>query len=382
MKKFVLFLLTICFATTAIAQVSVETLESYKLLEKRTIQLYVPEDYDAEKKYPLIVVLDAEYLFDAVTANAKFYSYWNEMPQAIVVGINQNYNDARYEDCDYSDQNGLPQDKGNQFFEFIGMELIPYLEEKYSIAPFKMAVGHGLTANFINYYLFKDNPVFDAYVTLAPAFAPEMEYRIPERLQTFEKKKFYYLATGEFDNKNDKKRTLTLNGNIKGLQNEALQYYFDDFKTASQTAVASYAIPKAFNQIFNVFKPITPKQYREEILTMETPVFEFLAEKYNTIETLFGFKPQVSLNDIIAIHTAATKKEDIDSLKELGDLCKKEYPDTMMGFFFEAEHYELAGEPKKALKTYEKAFGMQEIDFITKDLALDRIDALKADFGF
>lgn len=53
-----------------------------------------------------------------------------------------------------------------------------------------------------------------------------------------------------------------------------------------------------------------------------------------------------------------------------------------MGFYFEAEHYEFIGEPKKAFKTFEKAFQMEEIDFLTKDLALQKIDALKEDFGY
>ncbi len=364
------------------AQAKTETFESYKLLEKRTLKLYVPEDYSPEKIYPLIVVLDAEYLFDAVMANARFYSFWNEMPEAIVIGIDQNYNDIRSEDCDYSDRDGLPQDKGNQFFEFIGMELLPYIENKYNIAPFRMIVGHSLTANFINYYLFKEHPLFNAYIALAPAFAPDMEYRVAERLSSFTDKKFYYLATGEFDDKDDKKRIQTLNSNLKSLQNEAIQYYYDDFENAGHTSVAAYAIPKAFDKIFKVFKPITPEIYREKILTMEGPVYDFLTDKYASIESLFGFKEQISVNDIMAIYAATKKKSDLDSLKNLSDLCKKEYPETMMGFFFEAEYYEQLGEPKKALRTYEKAFGMSEIDFITKDLALDRIDALKADFGW
>ena len=53
-----------------------------------------------------------------------------------------------------------------------------------------------------------------------------------------------------------------------------------------------------------------------------------------------------------------------------------------MGFYFEGECYEHEGEAKKALRTYEKAFGMEEIDFLTKEMALEKIDALKADFGF
>ena len=112
------------------------------------------------------------------------------------------------------------------------------------------------------------------------------------------------------------------------------------------------------------------------------PVFQYLEKKYGTIEELFGFKRNVSLNDIMAIYAGTRKKEDFESLKLLSDLCKKEYPDTMMGFYFEGEYYEHMGEAKKALRTFEKAFGMQEIDFLTKEHALEKIDALKADFGF
>jgi hypothetical protein len=54
----------------------------------------------------------------------------------------------------------------------------------------------------------------------------------------------------------------------------------------------------------------------------------------------------------------------------------------MMGFYFEGEYLELLGEPKKAKKAFEKAYQMEEIDFLTKELAVEKIDALKADFGY
>ncbi len=380
LKYAILLLLTNSYFTNA--QVSTEIFESYKLLEKRELQIYVPEDYSEEKMYPLFVVLDAEYLFDAVTANAKFYRFWQEMPDAIVVGINQNFNDARYDDCAYSDQNGFPEEKGNQFFEFIGMELIPHLEKKYNIAPFKIAVGYDFTANFINYYLFKDNPLFGAYISLSPKLAPGMENKLAERLSGMDEKIFYYLASSSQDKKKDKQRVSLLNNNLQKIENNSLKYYYKNYESANHISVASYAIPQALDEIFKIFKPISPKEYRENILKLEGPVYDYLDEKYTTIEELFSFKKPVSLNDIMAIYAACLKKEDLPSLKRLAELGKKEFPKTMLGFYFMAEFYEKSGEPKKAMRTYEKAFGMDEIDFITKDMAIDKIDAIKADFGW
>jgi len=111
-------------------------------------------------------------------------------------------------------------------------------------------------------------------------------------------------------------------------------------------------------------------------------VYDYLEKKYTAIEELFGFRKAVELNDIMAIYAGTRKMDDYESLKPLSDLCKREFPESMLGFYFEGEYYEEMGEPKKALRTFEKAFMMEEIDFLTKDMALEKIDALKADFGY
>ncbi|MEL4306767.1 alpha/beta hydrolase [Joostella sp. CR20] len=381
MKNTTIACIALCLcAITSFAQKTTSTIESIKLAEERDIQLYVPEDYSAEKSYPLIVVLDADYLFDAVVGNTKFYAYKDEMPQSIVVGINQK--NSRYEDCFYSDENGFPDKKGNAFFEFIGMELIPMIAKNYNLAPFKAIVGHDTSANFSNYYLFKNNLLFNAYINLSPNFAPTLEHKVPERLSSLDTMTFYYLATSENDESENQQRIGVFNNNMKSVSNSNIHYYFDKFENANHYGVASYGIPKALDKIFKMYKPISVDEYKKEVLAYEGPIVGYLTDKYNTIESLFGFKKQVSLNDMMAIYAGIKKKDDLESLEELSKIAKKEYPNTMLGFFFEAEYLEKMGEPKKAMRTYEKAFGMKEIDFLTKDLALERIDALKADFGW
>lgn len=380
MKRiFTLFALCLCLGLSA--QVTREIFESFKLQERRDVSYYFPENYDKEKKYPLIVVLDGDYLFDQVVANAKFYSQFHGMPQSIVVGVHQSKNSIRLDDCAWDEESGLPSEKGKLFFEFLGMEIIPYLDLNYSTAPFKMIVGYDITANFMNYWLFKERSLFNAYINISPDLAPEMETRIPERLGTFNKQIFYQVILEGEQNKNTPK-IMAMDNAIKAIDKESLHYYLDAYPTADHISIATYGIGKAFDNIFGMFKPISPKEYKTEILTSEEPVFAYLENKYKSIEDLFGFTKTVDLNDIMAIYAGIRKKEDIESLKPLSDLCKQEFPGTMMGFYFEAEYYEQIGEPKKALKTYEKAFGMDEIDFLTKEMALEKIDALKADFGF
>lgn len=380
MRNF-LFLLVLCLGLSINAQSTQEIFESFKLQERRDVHYFFPENLDETKKYPLIIVLDAEYLFEQVVATSKFYSRFHGAPESIVVGVNQSKSDIRFEDCSFDPDTGLPEEKSKKFFEFIGMELIPYLDLNYSTAPFKMIVGYDISANFENYWLFKNNSLFKAYVSISPTLAPEMENRVPSRLEALDQQIFYQLIIeGEKTKSTD--AILAMDKAIKGIKKETLHYFFDTYENADHISVATYGLGKAFDNIFSMFKPISPKEYKTEILTSEEPVFNYLENKYQGIEDLFGFSKPVALNDIMAIYAASRKKEDYESLKPLSDLCKKQYPETMLGFYFEAEYYEQMGEPKKALKTFGKAFLMEEIDFLTKDLALEKMDALKADFGY
>ncbi|WP_273273904.1 alpha/beta hydrolase [Maribacter polysiphoniae] len=378
-RLLVLFTFLICYGVNA--QITKEIFESFKLQERRDVSYYFPEEYNKDKKHPLIVVLDADYLFEQVVATAKYYSKFHGMPESIIVGIHQSKESIRLDDCAFDRQTGLPAEKGNQFFEFLGMEIIPYLDLNYNTAPFKMIVGYDITGNFENYWLFKEHPLFDAYINISPTLAPDMETNIPMRLEALDQQIFYQLILEGEKSKNTP-RILAMDKAIKAIDKETLHYYFDEYPSADHLSVPTYGIGKAFDNIFGMFKPISPKEYKTQILTSEEPVFNYLENKYSSIENLFGIKKPVDLNDVMAIYAGSRKKEDFESLKPLSDLCKAEFPETMLGFYFEGEYYEQLGEPKKALRTFEKAFGMEEIDFLTKEMALEKIDALKADFGY
>lgn len=385
MKAIITLIICLFTSLQIFSQVKKTTFNSTVLGESRELQFYIPENYDEEKKYPLIIVLDADYLFDLVVATVKFNSYNDLMPESIVIGIDQGENNFRELDCNFSDEDGLPKDKGNLFFEFIGREIVSLVESNYNLAGFKAIIGHGVTANFINYYLFKNDPLFDAYISLSPTLAPQITERIADRLSIFKKRKLYYLANAKRNlNTDDKTRINALNDILKSIENPKLYYYYSDFENATDYTVASYGIPEAFDLFYDIYEPISKEEFQSKILTYEGPVIDYLTKKQDAIKELFGFEKPIPLNDIMAIYAAIKKGEyrDLESLEGLATVSKDAYPDSMLGFFFLAEYYEQLGEPKKALKTYENAFTMPEIDFLTKDLMLDRISSIKEDFGY
>lgn len=381
MKRIIALAILLMAALPASAQVKEEIFESFKLQERRNVKYYIPENYNPEQTYPLVIVLDAERLFDQIVATSRYYSEFQGMPEALIVGIGQDKDDLRWEDCAYEEDTGLPTEKGKLFFEFIGMEIVPYMVSAYNVAPFKMIAGYDITGNFGNFYLFKEKSLFNGFISISPLLAPEMESRIPARLADMDQQIFYHLIL-EGGSGKAQAPALALHSALSRLDREGLTYYFDQYEEADEVSIATFGIGKAWGRTFDIFKPISPEEYRKDLLTSEGPVFDYLQNKYNTIETLFGFRKNVELNDILAVYAGIRKKDDFESLKPLSDLCKEAFPETMLGFYFEGEYYEELGEPKKALRTFEKAFGMEEIDFLTKEMALEKMDALKADFGF
>lgn len=129
MIKHITFVITLLVVTLSYAQLSIEEFDSFKLNEKRKVSLFVPENYSKDKKYPLVVVLDADYLFDVVVANTQYYSYFDEMPESIVVGIHSSKQTSRSEEFATDEISGLPKEKASNFFEFLAGELIPQLQK-------------------------------------------------------------------------------------------------------------------------------------------------------------------------------------------------------------------------------------------------------------
>ncbi|WP_395044458.1 alpha/beta hydrolase, partial [Flavobacterium sp.] len=159
MKKLFLFLL-LSFSITMFSQKVKDSVLSRKMDKYRDLSVSVPASYskDSKKTYPLIVLLDGDYLFDAFEGAIKYGNYWDDLPEVIIVGLHQNEDDERFEDCTMDATTGLPEGKGEKFFEFIGGELLPYIQSKYRVGNFKAIAGHDITAGYINLFLYKDIP--------------------------------------------------------------------------------------------------------------------------------------------------------------------------------------------------------------------------------
>lgn len=176
--------------------------------------------------------------------------------------------------------------------------------------------------------------------------------------------------------------SVDLNERLKTIESPNLQYYFDNFEGATHYSLVGRAIPRALEQIFQVYRPISKKEYKEVLLKLPGSPYDYLIEKYATIKELFGLENDIRVKDFIAVATAAEKTQKWEALGEIAKLARSQYPDTVLGDYYLARYYEEMGEPKKAMRTYQGAYDKEEVDFITIDMMLDKADKIKEDFGW
>ncbi|MBA6152133.1 alpha/beta hydrolase [Gelidibacter maritimus] len=376
MKKALLFLFIMLCAISINAQTVYESFQSRKLNATRDLKIRLPNNYDPESnlKYPVIIVFDGDYLFEPVVGQVAFQTYFDKMPESIVVGLLQGK--ERFYDSYHDEVTGLPIELGARFYEFISTELIPHIDRNYKTSKFKVAVGHDLMANFMNAFLLKEDPIFKAYVNLSPDFKGEMDDNVSSRLKWLKDDVFYYMVTSSDDVAPLRNGILDADQKLKQIDNKALKYYFDDFEGLSHYTLVTGGLSQALDKIFELYKPISDREFKEDILTYEGTLDTYISKRYKKIEDLFGISKPISEDEFEKIIKAAEQRDDVASLEKIGKLANKQDPTTSYGTYYMALHAERIGKTKRAKKLYESALDLESTPHINKDLILLKVEGL------
>lgn len=377
MKNALAFIACLLLSTTVFSQIKYEKFESRKLNTTRELKIKLPKNYDpsSKLKHPVIIVFDGDYLFDPVIGQVSYQTYFDGMPESIVVGVVQGH--ERKYDSFADDVTGLPIESGARFYQFVSEELLPYIDSNYNTSKFRVAIGHDLMGNFINTFLFSDQPLFQAYINLSPDFQGNMDENIIKRVNFLKEDVFYYMATSEDDIKNIRETVQATNQKLKTVENKALTYYYDELKGDSHYTMVTGAISKAMDQIFDIYKPLNEKELNEKALTYEGTLDNYLEKRYNRIEILFGIEKTISEEEFEKVVQVADEREDLESLERLGKLANKQLPQSSLGTYYLALHAERMGKTKKAAKLYEEALSLEETPQFNKEFIMAQVEKLK-----
>ncbi len=361
MKKNLLSILIILSSTILFSQnIETKKFNSEILQNDRYLKIYVPPSYTIEtsKQYPLTIVLDAEYLFDMYVGNSILFASKDKAPEQIIVGVNQNYNGERYQDCSYQEGNSLPTPEGEAFYQFIKIELIDYLEENYRISPFKTIVGNTLTANFTNYFLIEQYATFNAFINISPYYALDIPVLLHQKTTSIKDENIYYYLSNNKDNTKEKEQIIKDTDTIlKGVNNVKFKYKYDAFENSSKVAAIGQSVPSALAFIFEMYSSISEDEFENNVKNLSpADAIAYLENKYVEIEYLFGSNLKIREKDIFAVEAIILDKENGDYLKNFGEMINKLYKESPIGDYYIGRYYETGKKYKMALRYYKNGY--------------------------
>jgi predicted alpha/beta superfamily hydrolase len=150
------------------------TIHSDILNEDRRLNIYLPHNYDEEKAYPVIYLLDGSIDEDFlhIVGLVQFFKLQFQMPDHIVVGIANV--DRKRDFTFHTDLEDLKQDfptSGHSalFLDFLEKELLPFISTKYKTTETKYLIGQSLGGLLASEVLLKRPTLFSHYLIISPS---------------------------------------------------------------------------------------------------------------------------------------------------------------------------------------------------------------------
>lgn len=337
------------------------TLHSDILNEDRAYWISLPESYDDEgagyKRYPLLVLLDGDIHFSALTGmvhymSADRYRSW-KFPEMIIVGI-QNVDRRR----DYTPDKVITVREnttggGDDFLRFLEEELIPELDRKYRTVPYRILFGHSLGGLLTAHAYMKEGTLFKAFLAIDPSFgtwdAGIMDAKLDSVTgNSFER--FLYIATANWGKRNIRNRDRhvrffeALNSKCDGELPGQLDYFPDE----DHNSVPPIACYHGLSAIFKGYK----MSYRD----VKSP--DQLIHHFQEISRRlsFDFSPPEHLVNQVGYKFLRSENEGEQSMALAFFILNTElYPGSYNAFDSLGEAYDVLGDHPNALESYRRS---------------------------
>src|SRR5215470_4020192 len=153
------------------------TLHSKILNEDRVVWIRTPQNYEKTKgPFPVLYLADGPTYINLVASTMDFLALGNRMPPLVIVGIanTDRTRDMTPSHADEKNADGTvhadPTSGGaDHFIDFIQNELMPEIERRYRVAPYKIFAGHSFGGLLAVHILVTRPDMYQAYIAASPS---------------------------------------------------------------------------------------------------------------------------------------------------------------------------------------------------------------------
>ncbi|MEM6802262.1 MAG: alpha/beta hydrolase-fold protein, partial [Bacteroidota bacterium] len=353
MKSGIITLVFVFFSLSSFAQqIDSITYASTHLGEERLVTVWKPADYSPDKKYSVIYTFDAEWMFGLLTGMVAYYSGegLEKIPPSIVVGIH--FKD-RNEDMGIGWEKGGLNEQGQKFKSYVEEELIPHIESQYSTSGFRSIFGHSNSSTYLNYFLFQEEPTFDAYAPISqyllPTDSSEIAKWLPKHSQ--DKSIYYFLTSAEKDApfrlQSGKDHERLFSKLVPDLSFEHLV-----LPNADHLSMAAQAIPFVLEGLYKDYKHMDESTAASIAKETEEKAIPYVERELERVGEIFGLKMKWNINDYFFAYEMASTQKDENSVSEITQKYNRENPEDKSMYFIEGQVYESMQKLGKAKESY------------------------------
>ncbi len=246
----------------------VDEVQSKELNEKRVLNIYLPEGYNAKDtvKYPVIYLLDgsADEDFIHIAGLVQFNSFpWiNGVPKSILVGIanTDRSRDFLFPTNIEHDKKLAPSSGGSaKFIAFIEKELQPFIEKKYKAGSEKTIIGQSSGGLLATEILFEKPALFNRYIIVSPALwwdNASILKKAPAIMQSDLNQTTIYIGVGkEGLTPSEENHVMEVDANllaekITNLKNKKIKVFFDYLPQETHATSLHRAVFNAFRLFY------------------------------------------------------------------------------------------------------------------------------------
>ncbi len=286
-KYFLLILLCLGVNILGFSQTQRDTIYTIKSISfntEREFQVHLPKKIESNEYLPIIFVFDAQWdaYYNLVISTIDYLVEVRELPKSIVVGINSEKRQYERTPTPVNEDWKVPNLGGAKYLEeHLVSEVIPFLEQKYKVANFRMGIGHSLGGTFVINSLIDNQELFNVYIAISPNLElddEEIILKIQRNLSNIENlNKLFFVTIGNSGNPDTQFLTPVkkLDAILKTHNNDDFNWNFRVLNDYNHATTPLASLQEALLFISKKWK-MTPVKI-EKIIKSEDVLMEFKA---------------------------------------------------------------------------------------------------------
>lgn len=333
---FLFVLFSICFSNLfgqgfeRYKQLIDTTIASQYLGFEKKISITVPIEWqkDDERKFPLIVVFDKQnkrshnYILNTI----DYLTSNEQMPSAIIVSV-ESEQKYRFLETQYkiSSEKGLAEENEKFLFE----ELIPFAENEYKAASFRLFIGHSRYGYFTSSLLCSKTNELNAVISISPFFE-QKNINLVDSIQTLASQKFSSRKYYRFGIGNDfPKDFFKMDSVVKKFTNPTLDAKGFFFEEAAHNVTPGLTIAVSLYEIFENWSKTQSKYISND--QKDLKIINSLEEE---IIANYGSRLEFSLGILNGKGWYFYNEKEYEKAIEAWQLLMKYYPNFSEGYLY------------------------------------------------